>query len=160
MARIVVRAVRADGWQTMRDIRLAALQDAPHAFGSSYQREVNFTEHDWLSRISRGANFLAYAGKSAPAGIVGAFAPEPGVAELVSMWVHPQARGQGIGHALVEMVLQWAKAADHHRVHLWVTETNHPARRLYQGCGFAVTGERKPLPSHPQYAEIAMARLT
>jgi ribosomal protein S18 acetylase RimI-like enzyme len=43
-------------------------------------------------------------------------------------------------------------------VHLWVTETNHPARALYERCGFAVTGERKPLPSHPQYAEIAMAR--
>lgn len=70
------------------------------------------------------------------------------------------ARGQGIGHVLVEMVLQWARAEGHHRVHLWVTETNHPARRLYQGCGFAVTGERKPLPSHPQYAQIAMARLT
>jgi hypothetical protein len=40
------------------------------------------------------------------------------------------------------------------------TEHDWLARRLCQGFGFAVTGERKPLPSHPQYAEIAMARLT
>jgi ribosomal protein S18 acetylase RimI-like enzyme len=46
----------------------------------------------------------------------------------------------------------------HSIVQLWVTETNDPARRLYERCGFALTGERKPLPSHPEYAEIAMAR--
>jgi len=162
MAKIVVRAVDAGAWRTMRDVRLAALQDAPHAFGSSYLREVNFTQDDWLSRIARGANFLAYTGEAAaaPAGIVGAFEPQPGRAELVSMWVHPQARGQGTGRALVETVLQWARAEGHHHVHLWVTETNDPARRLYAHCGFAATGERKPLPSHPHYAEIAMARPT
>jgi GNAT superfamily N-acetyltransferase len=162
MAKIAVRAVATDAWRTMRDVRLAALQDAPHAFGSSYQREVSFTQDDWLSRIARGANFLAYAGEPAltPVGIVGAFEPQPRTAELVSMWVHPQAREQGIGRALAETVLQWARAEGHHRVHLWVTETNDPARRLYEHCGFAVTGERKPLPSHPQYAEIGMARPT
>lgn len=162
MAKIVVCAVDADAWPAMRDVRLAALQDAPHAFGSSYQREVTFSEDDWRARISRGANFIAYAGESGltPAGIVGAFEPEPGVAELVSMWVHPQARGLGVGRVLVETVLQWARAVGHHRVHLWVTETNDPARALYERCGFAATGERQPLPSHPQYAEIAMARPT
>lgn len=160
MARIVVRAVAADGWPTMRDVRLAALQDAPHAFGSSYQREVSFTETDWRSRIRRGANFIAYADETGPAGIVGAFEPQPGVAELVSMWVHPRARGQGVADALVGAVLQWARAEGHHRVHLWVTETNDAARRLYERCGFAVTGERKPLPSCPELAEIAMARPT
>lgn len=162
MAKVVVRAVDADGWQTMRDVRLAALQDAPHAFGSSYQREVSFTEEDWLSRISRGVNYLAYVDEAGPgpAGIVGAFEPQPGVAELVSMWVHPRARGHGVADALIGIVLQWARAEGHHRVHLWVTETNHPARRLYERFGFAVTGERQSLPSHPELAEIAMARPT
>ena len=43
-------------------------------------------------------------------------------------------------------------------VHLWVTETNAPARALYQRCGFALTGERQPLPSDPGISEVAMAR--
>lgn len=59
---------------------------------------------------------------------------------------------------LVEAVLQWARATGHTRAHLWVIETNHPARCPYERCGFAVTGERQPLPSHPEYAEIAIAR--
>jgi GNAT superfamily N-acetyltransferase len=160
MADVAVRPVAVSAWRTMRDVRLAALQDAPDAFGSSYEREVAFTQDDWLSRITRGPSFFAYTGgqDAAPAGMVGAFEPRPRAAELVSMWVRPQARGQGVGRALVEAVLQWARDQGHDSVHLWVTETNDPARRLYERCGFALTGERQPLPSHQEYAEVAMLR--
>jgi hypothetical protein len=43
-------------------------------------------------------------------------------------------------------------------VRLWVTETNKPARMLYERCGFSPTGERQPLPSKPHLSEIAMTR--
>lgn len=66
--------------------------------------------------------------------------------------------GKGVGRVLVETVLQWARTEGHTVVRLWVTETNDPARRLYERCGFTLTGERKPLPSYPEYAEIAMLR--
>jgi GNAT superfamily N-acetyltransferase len=161
MASIAVRAIDVSTWRMMRDVRLAALRDAPQAFGSSYEREIAFTEGDWVSRISRGANFVASTGgpSPVPVGIVGAFEARPRTAELVSMWVHPQVRGQGVGRALVETILRWAGAEGHDLVHLWVTENNDPARRLYERCGFALTGERQPLASHPQYAELAMARM-
>lgn len=160
MAEIEVRQIGADSWPVMRDIRLAALRDAPQAFGSSYQGEVAFGPEDWLGRIRRGANFLAYAHGpgSPPAGIAGGFVPSPGVAELVSMWVAPGNRGSGIGQALVEAVVQWARADGHDQLHLWVTEGNEPARSLYERCGFTPTGERQPLPSRPELTEIAMMR--
>ena len=41
---------------------------------------------------------------------------------------------------------------------LWVTETNAPARALYERCGFALTGERQPVPYNPGFDEVAMAR--
>ena len=41
---------------------------------------------------------------------------------------------------------------------LWVTETNAPARALYERCGFTLTGERQPLPSDPSIGEVAMSR--
>jgi len=43
-------------------------------------------------------------------------------------------------------------------LHLWVTENNAPARRRYARAGFALTGERQPLPSDPSLAEVAMSR--
>jgi len=81
-----------------------------------------------------------------------------GVVELVSMFVRPQARGRGVGEALIDAVVGWARDNNAASVHLWVTETNKHARRLYDRCGFTTTGERQPLPSNPDLAEIGMTR--
>ena len=162
---IVVREITADDWELMRDVRLAALAESPSAFGSSYAREVAFTEEQWRGRISeRSVTFFAHeesadsvsAGK-APAGLAGVYVEE-GAANLVSMWVRPAARGLGVGKALVEAAAAWAKANDFGTLFLWVTESNPSARRLYEGCGFTPTGQRQPLPSDPAIPEIAMSR--
>ncbi len=107
---IEIREVGADGWPAMRDIRLAALRDDPQAFASTYEREAAFAEADWQRRIAGGGSFLAYAPElgPGPAGIAGGFESGPGTVELVSMWVRPQARGRGIGQALVGAVAGWA----------------------------------------------------
>ena len=52
----------------------------------------------------------------------------------------------------------WARERDATSVHLWVTETNKHARRLYERCGFSVTAERQPLPSNPAIGEVGMTR--
>ena len=54
--------VTADDWELMRDVRLAALSEAPYAFGSTYAREAAFTEEKWRGRIDeRSVTFLAFA---------------------------------------------------------------------------------------------------
>jgi len=156
---VPVREVTLDDWQVLREIRLAALKDTPWAFGSSYEREVAFTEEDWRGRIlSRSVTFLGYLPEVSPAGIVGAVEEDPGTAELVSMWVSPRARGRGIGETLITTVVDWAKARQYEEVRLWVTEANSPARSLYERCGFVPTGESQPLPSNPSLTEIGMRR--
>jgi GNAT superfamily N-acetyltransferase len=146
-----------DDWRAVRDVRLAALRDAPTAFSSSYQRESAFGEADWRGRFGpRSVTFLAYLPEASPAGIAGGYQrDQASVVELVSMWVAPAARGRGVGEALVEAVSGWANARD---LHLWVTESNTPARALYERCGFVPTGEREPLPSYPSLLEIGMCR--
>ena len=72
--------------------------------------------------------------------------------------MRPRARGRGVGEALVAVVIGWAGIRNAQCVHLWVTETNAPARALYDRCGFALTGEWQPLPSDPSIGEIAMSR--
>jgi len=156
---VLIREVAPDDWQLLRDIRLTALRKAPSAFGSSYERESGFTEADWRGRLaSRNVTFLAYLPEVSPAGLAGSFEERPGVAELVSMWVAPAARGRGTGETLVTAVADWAKTRDYRELHLWVTETNVHARGLYERCGFVPTGERQPLPSDPSLLEIGMRR--
>jgi len=157
---LVCETVMGD-WATLRDIRLAALADAPDAFGSVYADQVRFTEDDWRARIARGGTFLAYLPEidaSEPVGLAGGYEEEPGLVDLISMWVRPQARGHGVGAALIAAVIDWARARDATAVHLWVTEANSHARQLYQRSGFSLTSERQPLPSHPDLGEVGMTR--
>jgi ribosomal protein S18 acetylase RimI-like enzyme len=157
---VLVREITADDWELMRDVRLAALAEAPSAFGSTYAREADFTEERWRGRISeRSVTFFAHeeTADAAPAGLAGVYV-EDGEAELVSMWVRPSARGLGVGAALVEAAAAWATTRDFGALFLWVTESNAPAVRLYERLGFTPTGERQPLPSDPALAEIRMSR--
>jgi GNAT superfamily N-acetyltransferase len=162
---VMVRETVPGDWQALRDIRLEALKSAPSAFGSTYEQQAAFGEADWLRRIARGGNFLAYlpeaseAGEAGePVGLIGGYPETADVVELVSMFVRPRARGRGVGEALVAAVLDWARERAAKTVHLWVTESNDHARALYERCGFELTGERQPLPSDPHQDEVAMAR--
>jgi ribosomal protein S18 acetylase RimI-like enzyme len=155
-----IREVAPDDWQVMRDIRLEALREAPYAFGSTYAREVPFTEEQWRGRISdRAVTYLAYLpGLTEPSGLAGVYIEDGGSAELVSMWVRPAARGRKAGEALIGATASWAAAQGHAALNLWVAGPNHAARRLYERHGFTETGERQPLPSDPDVTEIRMSR--
>ena len=157
---VLVCEVGADEWEVLRDVRLAALREAPYAFGSTYAREAPFTREQWLGRLARPGRVTFFArlpDAEEPAGLGGAM-EEDDTAEVVSMWVRPGARGRGVGAALVGAAADWAKARDHETLYLWVTETNTPARVLYERCGFTPTGEHQPLPSDPSLSEIQMRR--
>jgi ribosomal protein S18 acetylase RimI-like enzyme len=64
----------------------------------------------------------------------------PDAAGLFAMWVDPQQRGGGIAEALVEAVVEWARAAGRARVLLDVGDWNVAAIRLYERLGFRATG--------------------
>ncbi len=154
---VLVRETVDDDWQELRDIRLEALRNAPESFGSSYEREIVRPEAHWRDRIARGGTFLAFIPEvSAPAGLAGGYREDPDTMELVSMYVRPQARGRGVGEALVAAVARWAEAQGAKSLHLWVTETNAPARLLYERLGFSPTDERQPLPSNLALGEVGM----
>jgi len=158
---VLVRETVADDWQALRDIRLEALRDAPTAFGSTYEQETERGEAHWRDRIARGGTFLAFVPEvsaTEPSGLIGGYQEDPVTVELVSMYVRPRARGRGVGEALVAAVIDWAGKRNAECVRLWVTQTNAPARALYERCGFALTGERQPVPSHPSLDEVAMIR--
>jgi GNAT superfamily N-acetyltransferase len=154
----IVMATSED-WERVRDVRVRALADAPFAFGSRLEEEQDRPEAFWRSRLESqaAATFLAIRDYQT-VGLVRTFVePEDATsAKLVSMWVAPPARGQGVGRQLVAAVVEWARDRDAATVQLWVTETNAVAQRLYELCGFVLSGGRQTLPSDPLLSEVAM----
>lgn len=66
-----------------------------------------------------------------------------GEAELLTIAVDPVAQGQGEGTRLLRAFLDELRRRGAETVFLEVAETNAPARALYTGAGFAVTGRRR-----------------
>lgn len=160
---IEIRRIRPSEADVLRAVRLAALTDAPAAFGSTIERELAFTDELWAERATASAagdertTFLAWD-DSEPVGIVGGFrVPEhPGAVDLVSMWTHPSARSAGVGAALVQAVVDWSRDTGATRIELWVVRGNAPAQRLYERMGFRVTDDVQPHPNDPCAQEIRM----
>jgi len=149
----------SEDWERVRDVRVRALADAPFAYGSRLEEEQDRPESFWRSRLEHqaAATFLAIDGHETVGLVRTLVAPEDVTsAELISMWVAPHARGQGVGRQLVAAVVEWAAHHDSTSVQLWVTETNAAARRLYESCGFVLSGGRQPLPSDPLLSEVGM----
>ena len=59
------------------------------------------------------------------------------------MAVLKEYRGIGIGTALMEYVINWAKTLDYEKISLSVFSTNAPAINLYQKFGFEIEGVKK-----------------
>jgi GNAT superfamily N-acetyltransferase len=155
---ISVRRLTSDDWRTLRAVRLAALADAPYAYGSTLAREQTFTEQDWRDRLDKAGTLWAVAVlDEEPVGMIGAFPTVPTTVDtvmttvmLVAMWVHPDQRGRGIGDALVTDVVRWAAETGWSRVVLRVADGNVAARGLFLRHGFVPTGLRAPLESDPR----------
>ena len=162
---VTIRRVRADEAMALKAVRLAALADAPTAFGSTYAGEARRPDDFWRERAVRGATgeasvmFVADWGDDL-VGLAGGYRPEPftDAIELVSMWVRPDARRHGVAAGLVDAVVDWAVTAGVGAVELWVTASNLAAAALYERCGFVPTGRRQPLPSDPSLDEVQMRR--
>jgi ribosomal protein S18 acetylase RimI-like enzyme len=154
---IEVRRATPEDWQAVRGVRLAALQDAPYAFGSSYARERDRPESRWREWIARepGAVFLAFD-DGHPVGMDGVYVDDEGQVRLVAMWVEPASRRSGAGRALTRAVIDWARAASAHQLVLDVTDSNDSAIRLYQALGFRPTGRTRPLSSDPARSTVEM----
>jgi GNAT superfamily N-acetyltransferase len=146
---VVVFQVTEDSWQELRDVRLAALADAPAAFGSSLRREQDFDEARWRAWTRSATLFMAFAGGSPVGMAAGVSGQSTAERKLVAMWVDPAWRGRNAASKLLSSVVDWAESDGSKLLRLWVAEDNESARRLYQGRGFELTGGRAPMPSNP-----------
>ena len=162
---IEIKLLTPDDWKRWREARLLALAEAPYAFGArlaDWQGHGD-REERWRARLAiPGSHNLVAERDGQPLGMVsGVPTPVEGTAELISMWVHPDARGQGVGDALVGAVVRWARQAGAGRLRLAVAERNEAALRLYRRHRFVATGELGDLmPDGVQREQVMVRELT
>ena len=149
---LVVREFLAEEWPVYRDLRLSALHESPDAYGSIYAAESAQTDEEWAERLARGVTSegelpLIAEFDGEPSGLAWVRIEEraPESAHLYQMWVAPHCRRHGVGRALVDAATAWARAMGARQFELDVTCDNEVAIRLYEGAGFVVQGESRPL---------------
>jgi len=79
----------------------------------------------------------------------------------LGMSVHSGFRRRGIGRALLDHAIEWAKGIGITRVELYVFADNAPAIALYESCGFQHEGRRRHVVrfGHTYIDDLVMARL-
>ena len=80
--------------------------------------------------------------------------PSP-VRYLESIWVAPLHRRNRVFSALLDSIIETERHEGANELLLWVLEDNHPARRVYQACGFGPTG-RSQLVRHLGRIEVQL----
>jgi ribosomal protein S18 acetylase RimI-like enzyme len=156
-----LRALGPEDWKLWRGLRLAALAEAPQAFGSrlaDWQGEGD-REERWRERLGiAGSHNVVAVLDGEPVGMASGVPADDESVELISMWVAPSARGRGVGDALVREVEQWARESGARVLRLDVAEDNAAAQALYERRGFVLTGELGDLMADGVRRERVMAK--
>lgn len=110
-----LRTLESDDWPLWRELRLAALAEAPYAFGSTLAQWQGSGDREerWRARLSiPGAHDLIALLDGLPVGMASGVPGEGAEnVELISMWVNPTARGKGVGDYLIQAVERWGRSA-------------------------------------------------
>jgi GNAT superfamily N-acetyltransferase len=158
---MLIRLVEPSEWREVRALRLRALAEAPHAFGSTLAETLEYPDERWRRVTSgeQGPVFVAIDDDGQWVGMVRTYPDDDDATPHVAgLWVDPASRNAGVGRLLLETFLGWAQGTGVSEVRLWVTETNAPALALYRRAGFVPTERHQALPSDPSLREVMMSR--
>jgi len=143
----IARLQAADAAQ-VRTLMLEAYDLAADAFTSTAQERAAEPESFWVKRIADPTGmrvaFGAFEGQDLMGTVALEFSAKPKTrhrALVIGMYVTPSARGKGAARALLEAVVEYARAKEGVLLlTLTVTEGNVPAVDLYRSAGFQVFG--------------------
>lgn len=143
-----IRTLSSDDARAYHTMLLRALRDHPAFFGASYEEEVGRSIEETARQMAAAANYAWHFGAwdgSDLRGIVSLSRfnrkKTRHKAIIGVMYVAPEARQRGIGKALLDHVLGFARALDGlEDLVLAVTVGNRAARKLYIDAGFIPYG--------------------
>jgi len=101
---------------------------------SQYKEEFSSPTRHFVVALDDQQSIVGYAG---------VFAPGAAEADVLTVGVVPEQRGQGIAKALMALITDWAKAQRSTAMMLEVKTDNVAAIGLYQSLGYARLNVRK-----------------
>ncbi|MEL6341782.1 MAG: GNAT family N-acetyltransferase [Myxococcota bacterium] len=151
--RVTVSAAGPEDWMRSRALRLRALREDPDAFARTHAAEAAQPDAFWKARlVSATATLLATLdGTDVGISVLAPWRDSPGDVGLFGVWVAADARGKGVGDALMRQAIAEAQAAGVQRIRLEVGDFNQRAINLYARAGFVRSGRQSALPPPRQH---------
>lgn len=144
MGEITVRLLGEADWREYREVRLAALQDAPEAFVARFEDEASYGDEFWHERMVRARRFIAERGDE-QVGVVclGPHGDDRRAAEVFGLWTAPSVRGERVAWELVSAAARKAEGEGHRLLYFWAGSDNAAAIGFASIFGFRPTEERR-----------------
>ena len=158
----VRRIVDGDG-PCLREIRLAALRDAPADFSATLADAEGVSDDRWAEIAAGNASgfnqaiWFAEVGEET-VGMLAAFRTFDDVVTLTSLWAAPGFRQVGVADALVAKATAWATSGPGRTLRLWMRERNDRVRAFYQELGFEPTGQSMAYEPDPRQREVELRK--
>jgi len=136
--RTIIRKIEVSEWQEWKKLRLAALQNSPESFGSTFEEESVCLDQKFEDDLKQNDVFGAFL-EGQLVGCIG-FWRWPSVkakheGTVWGMYVKPEFRRQKIAAALIEAVIAHAKTLVI-QLQLSCVTSNVGAIKLYEKYGF------------------------
>jgi ribosomal protein S18 acetylase RimI-like enzyme len=145
---VEVRLLREEDAPALWRLRLEALQCEPRAFAETPEEHQRFSVEATAARLREGGRDSFVVGAFSDQALVGmtGFLRSGGAktrhkARVWGVYLNAASRGQGLGRAMMETLLEHARSLDGlTTVVLSVAEENRPAVELYRRVGFTEYG--------------------
>lgn len=148
LATMKIRSINREEYDLVRELRIAALHDAPGSFAESADEVSARPISYWIGQTESLVDphimfFIEVDGK--PRGSVYGLVDTNHEASgrVGGLWVDSAYRGRGLGRALLDAVIQWARSKNFSTIRLWVPMEVSEAKALYLKAGFEFTDKVK-----------------
>jgi ribosomal protein S18 acetylase RimI-like enzyme len=154
---LTIRELRPDDWPMVWPIIREVLDE-----GDTYAYDPNMTEDEaramWVERPPARTVIAEDGGQLVGTAKMGPNRPGPGShVSTASFMVAANSRGRGVGRALCEDALAWARANGYAGMQFnAVAETNLGAVALYERLGFTIIGTVPGAFEHPTKGRVAL----
>lgn len=151
-----IRQLEVSDWEAWKQFRLAALKNAPEAFCSSYEEELNWSDAQFQESLAKNDIFCVFVNGEIIAG-VGFYSLNPNKTRhrgvIWGMYTKREYRGKGYAGVLLKEIITHAKMSVF-QLHLACTASNVSAMALYKNHGFRIYGtEPKSLKVNQQFLD-------